>query len=42
MSHVTLRPPADWPKIVTLPGSAPKDLMLSRTHFSASIWSIVR
>ena len=32
-------PPADSPKMVTLSGSPPKAAMLSRTHFSAAIWS---
>ena len=31
---VTLPPPPDWPKIVTLPESPPKPAMLSRTHSS--------
>ena len=35
----TLMPPADSPKIVTLPGSPPKAAMLSRTHSSAATWS---
>ena len=35
----TLMPPADSPKIVTLPGSPPKPAMLSRTHSSAATWS---
>ena len=36
---LTLAPPPDSPKIVTLPGSPPKAAMLSRTHSSASTMS---
>ena len=35
----TLMPPADSPKIVTLPGSPPKAAMLSRTHAGRPTWS---
>ena len=38
-SVVTLMPPADSPKIVTLAGSPPNAAMLSRTHSSAATWS---
>src|SRR5271170_2503020 len=33
---LTLPPPPDWPKIVTLPGSPPKLATLSRTHSSVA------
>ena len=32
-SVATLRPPPDWPKMVTVFGSPPNWAMLSRTHF---------
>ncbi len=35
-STVTLAPPPDWPKMVTLSGSPPKLAMLSRTQRRAS------
>jgi hypothetical protein len=35
ISVVTLPPPPDCPKIVTLPASPPNSAMLSRTHSSA-------
>ncbi len=38
-SVATLNPPADSPKIVTLPGSPPKTAMLSRTQRKAASWS---
>ena len=38
-SVLTLPPPPDWPKIVTLPGSPPKRAMLSRTHCSDATMS---
>ena len=31
------RPPPDWPKVMTLPGSPPNAAMLSRTHCRARI-----
>ena len=36
----TLKPPADWPKIVTWAGSPPKRAMLAFTQFSAAVLSI--
>ena len=36
---LTLAPPPDSPKMVTLPASPPKPAMLSRTHSSAAIRS---
>ena len=38
-STLTLVPPADSPKMVTLSGSPPKAAMLSFTHCSAMAWS---
>jgi hypothetical protein len=38
-SVATLMAPADYPKMVTLPGSPPKAPMFSCTHSSAAIWS---
>ena len=38
-SVATLMPPADSPKIVTLPGSPPNAATLLRTHSSAATWS---
>jgi len=35
----TLRPPADSPKMLTLPASPPNRSMLRRTHRSAACWS---
>ena len=31
--------PADWPKMVTLPGSPPNAATLSRTHSRVAMWS---
>ena len=39
MSARTSMEPADWPKMVTLPGSPPNCAILSWTHWSAAIWS---
>ena len=39
LCSVTEAPPADSPKIVTLPGFPPKSRMLSLTHLKASCWS---
>jgi len=36
ISELTLPPPPDWPKMVTLPESPPKAPALSRTHSSAA------
>ncbi len=36
----TAMPPADSPKMVTLPGSPPKPAMLAFTHFRAAIMSM--
>ena len=40
INHITLKPPADSPAIVTFEGSPPKAAMFSFTHRNAAIWSI--
>ena len=40
MCTLTLKAPADWPKMVTHFGSPPKAAMLLRTQANAPIWSI--
>src|ERR1700749_1293335 len=36
----TAKPPAEWPRMVTLAGSPPNLATLACTHFRPAIWSI--
>ncbi len=38
-SMLTAKPPAEWPRMVTLPGSPPNLEILACTHFRPAIWS---